>query len=120
MNWGVGYRDYHGKYAHVPLNDLYLSVARFVRFWQAHSGVSLPYTAAPRWWQYGGFESGSTADVDVECPACGEESFDPAAGLCVTCGYDENEPAVTHRLHGLSEKEWTRIEKQAQESTDVA
>ncbi len=126
FNWGVAYRDYHTKQAFVPLNELFLSVARFVRFWQANADTPLPFAALPQWWQrgYGApveRDNGSFAD---ECPTCGEEAYSGAGKYCLNCGYDEWERSDHRSLHGLTEEEWTRIEKQveatkAQESFDL-
>jgi hypothetical protein len=43
MNWGVGYRDYHGPRAHAYLSDTFESVARYVRFHDDNAGTFLPH-----------------------------------------------------------------------------
>jgi ribosomal protein L37E len=113
VNWGVAYRDYHGSNAYVPLNDLFLSVARFVRFWGANADVAMPH-ASDHWWQRGA-DDGATD----ECEACGEDTLNSQTGICATCGYDEWSAWLngSWRSHSLTEKEWTRIEA---ESSDVA
>lgn len=47
MNWGVGYRDYHGPRAHAWLEDTFRQVARFQKFYEANYDLDLPHT--PRW-----------------------------------------------------------------------
>jgi hypothetical protein len=53
FNWGVGYEDYHGPRAHAWLNDTWLSVSRFVGFWNDHKSVYMPHRYHPHGRAYG-------------------------------------------------------------------
>lgn len=48
MNWGVGYRDYHGPRSHAWLNDTFAQVARFLVFHTLNRDVHLPHRPSPR------------------------------------------------------------------------
>lgn len=43
LNWGVGYRDYHGPRGHVWLDDLFEMVEYFLSFHEANKDVPLPH-----------------------------------------------------------------------------
>lgn len=43
LNWGVGYRDYHGPRAHAFLDDTFEMVSYFLRFHEANAGIYLPH-----------------------------------------------------------------------------
>jgi hypothetical protein len=63
LNWGVGYRDYHGPRSHAFLDDTFTMVARFLRFDAEWHGVTLPHVPRPR--HYGGWGTGySTRDYE--------------------------------------------------------
>ena len=47
MNWGVGYRDYHGPRSHAWLADTFRMVAYFLDFYETHREVTLPHTPSP-------------------------------------------------------------------------
>lgn len=49
MNWGVGYRDYHGPRAHVWLADMFDMIDYFATFYETWSEVRLPHVQTPSW-----------------------------------------------------------------------
>lgn len=48
MNWGVGYRDYHGPRGHVWLDDLFLMVDAFIEFHEVNKNLHLPHVRMER------------------------------------------------------------------------
>lgn len=58
FNWGVGYQDYHGPRAHAYLEDTFMMVAHFLKFYEANSETHLPHEeirvssdwATGNWW----------------------------------------------------------------------
>lgn len=54
LNWGVGYRDYHGPRAHAWLNDTFRMVGYFLKFYEANKDVRLPYFPRRRESRWGG------------------------------------------------------------------
>jgi hypothetical protein len=43
INWGVGYRDYHGPRAHAYIEDYVEMIAYFLEFHRTNQGVALPH-----------------------------------------------------------------------------
>lgn len=68
LNWGVGYRDYHGPRSHAWLVDTFRMVAYFLDFYAKYADTVLPHTPAPGGsWLGGGYGYTSSwwgADVD--------------------------------------------------------
>jgi hypothetical protein len=52
LNWGVGYRDYHGPRAHAYLEDTFEMVEMYVDFHELNEGEALPHYPETRrnWW----------------------------------------------------------------------
>lgn len=48
INWGVGYRDYHGPRAHAWLEDTFRMVARFAKFHRANAATYLGHARLVR------------------------------------------------------------------------
>lgn len=99
LNWGVGYRDYHGPRGHVWLDDLYLMVDAFIKFHETWKDTHLPHEKTLRtdWW--GSSRSGMDDDDEYDDtmfdePITGEcEAKDWNVGPCCTTlttrpGYD--------------------------------
>lgn len=63
LNWGVGYRDYHGPRSHAFLDDTFKMVARFLRFDAEWHGVTLPHIPKPRY-SFGSWGLGYEKDED--------------------------------------------------------
>ncbi len=49
MNWGVGYRDYHGPRSHAFLNDYWEMIGYFLKFHEVNKDVYLPHDNTPKY-----------------------------------------------------------------------
>lgn len=88
FNWGVGYRDYHGPRSHAWLNDTFMMVGHFLKFYDANGNEYLPHEKK-RSYYTGGRRGGSTAwgwdddeyyrrsdkDAEAEAEEAVEEAF---------------------------------------------
>jgi hypothetical protein len=79
INWGVGYRDYHGPRSHAYLQDTFDMVSRFRRFHAANHDVLLPHTSkyGGRFGSYWGLDDDTHDDSWLNYREIAEE----AAGL---------------------------------------
>lgn len=48
LNWGVGYRDYHGPRSHAWLVDTFRMVDAFAKFYRQHASTEFLYKPEPR------------------------------------------------------------------------
>jgi hypothetical protein len=56
LNWGVGYRDYHGPRAHAYLEDTFEMVEKYVDFHELNEGEAMPHQRDTRThWRYSGY-----------------------------------------------------------------
>lgn len=104
MNWGVGYRDYHGPHGYAFLHDTFGMVAKFIKFHQNNAETLLyhePYVYIPNEDRWDGYFSSSTPNgyfakgkdgfskwynEETEfCPACDDDLIDE---FCRRCGID--------------------------------
>ncbi len=76
MNWGIGYRDYHGKDGYAFLDDIFGQLARFVRFYYANKTTILKHTPTPKAeWKgytdggYGGWLFTARSSASIPPPA---------------------------------------------------
>lgn len=62
LNWGVGYRDYHGPRGHAWLEDYWMMIGHFIKFHDANKDTYLPHDRTQRdtWYGGGGSRWGST------------------------------------------------------------
>lgn len=78
LNWGVGYRDYHGPRAHVWLDDMFRMVDYFCDFHETWADTHMPHESSTDPWYrsyYRGstYSGGSTSTADEsEHSECGE------------------------------------------------
>jgi hypothetical protein len=59
INWGVGYRDYHGPRAHAYIDDYVAMIAYFLEFHRTNRGVALPHDEKDEWKTLGGSRGSS-------------------------------------------------------------
>jgi len=85
MNWGVGYRDYHGPRGHAWLEDTFEMVGYYLDFHDTNVGTHLPHVKAPEPWysrsrtQTGGYHGhGFDSEPAVEGTVCEEAEHDVA------------------------------------------
>lgn len=68
LNWGVGYRDYHGPRSHAWLEDTFRMVSYFLKFHQWYADDLLEHEPRPTrgWWEmgYSGRYSSTWGDRD--------------------------------------------------------
>lgn len=75
MNWGVGYRDYHGPRSHVWLDDMFMMVGYFLDFHDTWQDTVMPHEPSPRfgypqWGSSGAWTNENPFDWDEpECEA---------------------------------------------------
>lgn len=50
INWGIGYRDYHGPRAHAFLDDTFKMVGQYLRFHEKNAGTAMPHEYDPPWY----------------------------------------------------------------------
>lgn len=100
MNWGVGYRDYHGPRAHVWLDDMFRMVDYFLAFHAEWAGTHLPHTPAPVW----GGRRGYSWDWDAAPNVIGAaKPTHSTSTQCIEAEWDEEgcAGAVTKDGYGL-------------------
>lgn len=135
FNWGVGYRDYHSNSAYAPLNDTFLSVGRFLRFYEKHRDTFMPHEERDRWkrWERSDEEALNGQPFGgrpTHCPACLVELTEH--WFCEECGWDwlkddkefhqemeeQQELDVQAKVYGLTEAEWVKLQQQIGEALD--
>lgn len=62
INWGVGYRDYHGPRSHAYLEDYWMMIGHYLKFHDANHDVYLPHDNtkplySSTWSDYGRYSS---------------------------------------------------------------
>lgn len=100
FNWGVGYRAYHSREAHVYTRDIFENVKTFQKFYAANCGTHLPHIPTPtREWKWNtpkkkyksdkSFPIGSAFDDLEQCPVCQNivphYAYDYLADTCKQC-----------------------------------
>lgn len=61
INWGVGYRDYHGPRAHAYIEDYVQMIAYFLEFHAVNQNVALPHNEKDEWRSWGSGRRGSSS-----------------------------------------------------------
>lgn len=71
LNWGVGYRDYHGPRGHVWMDEYVQMMAHFLSFHADNAGLALPHEPAPSHFHGHGFDDEADEDEccidDIDC-----------------------------------------------------
>lgn len=107
MNWGVGYRDYHGPKSHAWLDDTCRMVGYFLLFHEANKDERLPheYIESPfgmGWWDSGHYRGRSVTNLDDL------DSFDEAEDGCEYDDEDCGGPVIKDMELGyLCQTHWT-------------
>lgn len=70
LNWGVGYRDYHGPKAHAYLDDTFMMVDQFLNFYDENRDIVMPHEIGK--WSRGRYR----ADTAVNRPPTYAENVD--------------------------------------------
>lgn len=53
LNWGVGYRDYHGPRSHAYLEDYWTMIGHFLKFHEQNKDEYLPHEEQKHWSRWG-------------------------------------------------------------------
>lgn len=94
LNWGVGYRDYHGPRSHAWLDDTLLMVEHFIEFHADNAGVHLPHVETQRnWW---GSYRGGAVSADADYITDWDDDEDGCEYLDEDCGG----PLIVDKEHG--------------------
>lgn len=117
FNWGVGYYDYHTQRAHAWLEDTFLMVSRFMRFYAKNAATHLKHEKRDRFARYEFLTGNSWKPTtgwseQKECPVC--KSDLDKWGTCFNCGYDEDVVGLQETLKKRSEEQ--RDEDQQKEA----
>jgi len=92
INWGVGYRDYHGPRSHAWLVDTFEMVGYYLVFAAQNHGIRMEHTPSPGggWGSRGGEYSGSFEYIIEDC-----EEWDQGASTTACDG------TVNDTVYGL-------------------
>lgn len=113
LNWGVGYRDYHGPRSHAYLEDYWTMIGHFLKFHEANKDEYLPHDQKQKHWSRwggsgGGYSSLWSGDYDGGYKSTrGESWWDGQASAADMVGAD------------LEKKDWDESDYWTDEVWDV-
>jgi hypothetical protein len=117
VNWGVGYRDYHGPRSHAYLEDYWTMIGHFLNFHAQNADEYLPHENVQRYPAYGGIFSGgqgrgTTSVWDDEWRGFGDDN-DYIMGRSIRDSLDEGTIRADLEDLGLSNDEIDELIKEA-------